>query len=109
MLCIRAKRYRGEKAERNMFILALLDFAIQAAFYVLFVIIFDDLHDLDLKKSYTYAQMQSQMQIMQSSRGASCKCCHHKDVRNRLLLLTTWNRGGRSLLFTTTTIRSTKI
>ncbi|EYC45500.1 hypothetical protein Y032_0425g1228 [Ancylostoma ceylanicum] len=40
-LCIRAKSFKQDKAERNMFILALLDFFIETAFFVLFVIIYD--------------------------------------------------------------------
>ncbi|EYC45504.1 hypothetical protein Y032_0425g1230 [Ancylostoma ceylanicum] len=40
-LCIRAKTYKHDKAERNMFILALLDFFIQTAFFILYVVIYN--------------------------------------------------------------------
>ncbi|EYC45501.1 hypothetical protein Y032_0425g1229 [Ancylostoma ceylanicum] len=39
-LCIRARTYKNDRAERNMFILALLDFFIEAAFFILYVIIY---------------------------------------------------------------------
>ncbi|PIO65264.1 hypothetical protein TELCIR_13074 [Teladorsagia circumcincta] len=41
LLVIRSKRHRGDRAERNMFILALLDFLIQVTYYILYVIIYD--------------------------------------------------------------------
>ncbi|VDO36788.1 unnamed protein product [Haemonchus placei] len=39
LLCIRSKR-TDDKAERNMFILAILDFFVQCSFYVLYVMIY---------------------------------------------------------------------
>ncbi|KIH61145.1 hypothetical protein ANCDUO_08590 [Ancylostoma duodenale] len=40
LLFIRSKRYNIDKAERNMLILALLDFFIETAFFALYAVIF---------------------------------------------------------------------